>query len=86
MQRLLELTLNAINTQADNVARQAIAFWSAVCDVEYNMLITENEAEMAKCKKFILGAAGYLVPVLLTTMTQQVGICVCVCACWFDRT
>jgi importin subunit beta-1 len=71
MQRLLELTLTAIRTQSDNVARQAIAFWSAVCDAEYEMIASEAEDE---CKKFIMGATPYLVPELLKTMTCQVGL------------
>lgn len=69
MQQLLELTLNAITTQTDAVARQAISFWSAVCDEEYEML--DCEGAETKCKSFIMGATPYLVPVLLKTMTCQ---------------
>ena len=47
---------------------QAISFWSAVCDEEFNMIDSEEEE---KCKKFIMGATPYLVPVLLKTMTCQ---------------
>mmetsp|Transcript_2838 Transcript_2838/g.6384 ORF Transcript_2838/g.6384 Transcript_2838/m.6384 type:complete len:900 (+) Transcript_2838:48-2747(+) len=68
IQKLLELTIMAITTQADNVARQAIAFWSAVCDAEFEMLNSEDEGE---CKKFIMGATPYLVPDLLKTMKCQ---------------
>lgn len=71
IQKLLELTLNAITTQSDTVARQAIAFWSAVCDTEYELLSSEDEQD---CKKFIMGATPYLIPVLLKTMTCQVPV------------
>ena len=36
MQTILEQTLNAINTQSDAVARQAINVWVMVCDAEYD--------------------------------------------------
>eukprot|EP00283_Hemiselmis_rufescens_P010191 CAMPEP_0173432662 /NCGR_PEP_ID=MMETSP1357-20121228/10379_1 /TAXON_ID=77926 /ORGANISM="Hemiselmis rufescens, Strain PCC563" /LENGTH=901 /DNA_ID=CAMNT_0014397289 /DNA_START=64 /DNA_END=2769 /DNA_ORIENTATION=+ len=68
IQKLLELTIMAITTQKDNVARQAIAFWSAVCDTEFEMINSDEEAE---CKKFIMGATPYLVPDLLKTMRCQ---------------
>jgi len=68
IQKLLELTIVAITTQQDNVARQAIAFWSAVCDTEFDIL---NSDEEKQCKLFITGATPYLVPDLLKTMCCQ---------------
>jgi len=64
MQTILELSLTAINTQPDNVARQAINVWVLVCDAEY-------DAEEGENQKFIKGASRYLVPVLLQTMAKQ---------------
>lgn len=68
MQTILEQTLNAINTQSDAVARQAINVWVMVCDAEYD---AENGDEPESCLKFIKGAAKFLVPVLLQTMAKQ---------------
>ena len=39
---VLEMTLAAISTQPDVVARAAIGFWHEVCDVEYEMLEDED--------------------------------------------
>eukprot|EP00960_Hanusia_phi_P061583 764884-Hanusia_phi.AAC.2 len=67
MQALLELTISAISTQPDAVARQAIAFWIQICDVEYDRLLDGDSG----CNNFVKGAAQYLIPVLLTAMAQQ---------------
>jgi importin subunit beta-1 len=64
---VLEMTLAAISTQPDEVARAAIGFWHEVCDVEYEMLEDEDQ----QCHKFVNGAAQYLIPVLLRCMSQQ---------------
>uniref|UniRef100_A0A7S0QT70 Importin N-terminal domain-containing protein n=1 Tax=Cryptomonas curvata TaxID=233186 RepID=A0A7S0QT70_9CRYP len=69
IQAILEMTLSAIQKESDAVARQAITFWTTVCDVEYDML-NSDEGE-SKCKKFIKGAHKFLVPVLLVAMTTQ---------------
>ena len=68
MQTILELSLNAIKTQSDGVARQAINVWVQVCDAEYE---AENDNDERTCQKFVKGAARYLVPVLLQTMAMQ---------------
>lgn len=69
MQTILELSLTAIKTQTDGVARQAINVWVQVCDAEYE---AENgDDESVTCQKFVKGAARYLVPVLLQTMALQ---------------
>eukprot|EP00286_Rhodomonas_abbreviata_P024991 CAMPEP_0181308270 /NCGR_PEP_ID=MMETSP1101-20121128/11366_1 /TAXON_ID=46948 /ORGANISM="Rhodomonas abbreviata, Strain Caron Lab Isolate" /LENGTH=898 /DNA_ID=CAMNT_0023414627 /DNA_START=90 /DNA_END=2786 /DNA_ORIENTATION=- len=68
IQTILEITLNAIPTQSDNVARQAIAFWSAVCDREFELL---DQGDTTECKKFIKGASKFLVPHLLKAMASQ---------------
>mmetsp|Transcript_3159 Transcript_3159/g.6379 ORF Transcript_3159/g.6379 Transcript_3159/m.6379 type:complete len:902 (-) Transcript_3159:347-3052(-) len=67
IQTLLEMSLTAIKTQSDAVARQAIAFWSSVCDMEYEFLSTNENGN----HKFIIGAHSFLIPVLLGTMAQQ---------------
>lgn len=64
MQTILELSLTAINTQEDSVARQAINVWVQVCDAEY-------DADEGQNQKFIKGASRYLIPVLLQTMAKQ---------------
>jgi importin subunit beta-1 len=76
MQRIFTLTLQAIRTDQELVAQQAIEFWSTICDEE---LIILDEAEEAKqynqpppreCHYFIKGAVNYLVPVLTEAMTK----------------
>ena len=52
IQAILEMTLSAIQKEADAVARQAITFWSTVCDVEYDML-NSDEGEV-RSKELIL--------------------------------
>mmetsp|Transcript_41446 Transcript_41446/g.110904 ORF Transcript_41446/g.110904 Transcript_41446/m.110904 type:complete len:733 (-) Transcript_41446:53-2251(-) len=69
IQAILEMTLSAIQKEADSVARQAINFWTIVCDVEYDMMNSDDGE--SKCKNFIKGAHRFLVPVLLTAMTTQ---------------
>ena len=69
MQPILELSLTAINTQSDSVARQAINVWVQVCDAEYDA--DQEESGDRQCHKFIKGAAQYLIPVLLQTMAKQ---------------
>ena len=36
------MTLSAIQKESDAVARQAITFWTTVCDVEYDMLNSDE--------------------------------------------
>jgi importin subunit beta-1 len=55
MQPILELSLTAINTQSDSVARQAINVWVQVCDAEYDA--DQEESGDRQCHKFIKGAA-----------------------------
>jgi hypothetical protein len=42
IQAILEMTLSAIQKESDAVARQAITFWTTVCDVEYDMLNSDE--------------------------------------------
>jgi hypothetical protein len=49
IQAILEMTLSAIQKESDAVARQAITFWTTVCDVEYDML-NSDEGEV---KRFV---------------------------------
>jgi hypothetical protein len=42
IQAILEMTLSAIQKESDAVARQATTFWTTVCDVEYDMLNSDE--------------------------------------------
>jgi importin subunit beta-1 len=68
IQTILDITIQAINTQEDAVARQAINVWVQVCDVEYDF---ESDADAPGHHEFIKGASQYLIPVLLQTMSKQ---------------
>ena len=48
IQTILEMTLAAIGKESDAVARQSITFWTTVCDVEYEML-GSDEDEVTPC-------------------------------------
>jgi importin subunit beta-1 len=74
-----QLTLQAIRTDVELVAQQAIEFWSTICDEEIIILDEAEEAKQYKqqaprqCLYYIKGAANYLVPVLTEAMTK--GVC-----------
>lgn len=77
MQKIFNLTLEAIKKDEESVAQQAVEFWSTVCDEEmYLMEEAEEAAEMKvapprQCQNFIRGAMKYLVPLLTETLTRQ---------------
>ena len=68
-----------MRSDVDEVALQGIEFWSSVCDEEIDLAIEASEAaEMGRppehaSKFYALGALQYLVPVLMQTLTKQVG-------------
>ncbi|CAN6467332.1 unnamed protein product [Victoria cruziana] len=75
MQSLFELTSNAIKSDEEPVALQAVEFWSSICDEEIEI---QEECEMgdddyssASHSHFIKQALPHLVPLLLETLTKQ---------------
>jgi len=77
MQTIFMLTLEAMKTDEDDVSRQAIEFWTTLCEEEIELIAEADEArelgstEETTCKFYIKGAMNYLIPVLLETMTKQ---------------
>lgn len=79
---LIQITLEAIKNDTDEVALQGIEFWSTVCDEEADLAIEAAEAAESghppeqTSRFYVKGAMGYLVPLLLSTLTKQVCLCV----------
>ncbi|KAG8465477.1 hypothetical protein KFE25_002784 [Diacronema lutheri] len=77
MQALFQLTFEEIKTGRDEVAQQAVEFWSTVSDEEIQLQEEEEEARDtgespdALSHHFVKGAMPYLVPLLLHTLTKQ---------------
>jgi len=77
MQTLFQLTFNAIKTDEEAVARQAIEFWCALCEEEMDLQMEEEEARdlqtpIARASvHYVEAALTHLVPLLLETMTKQ---------------
>jgi len=77
MQKIFNITLEAIKKDEESVAQQAVEFWSTICDEE--MYLQEEAEEAAELKtqperqsqNFIRGAMKYLVPLLTETLTRQ---------------
>lgn len=79
MTTLFELTVKAIKTDEESVAKNAVEFWNTICDVEQERL--DEAAEMAEqgipvppdrqCVRYAEAALGQLVPLLLETLTKQ---------------
>jgi len=80
MQKIFNITLESIKNlkeDTEEVALQAIEFWSTVADEE--IYLSEEAAEAAEMKQqparvssnFIMGALKFLVPVLTETLTRQ---------------
>ncbi len=69
-----------MKSPVDEIALQGIEFWSTVCNEEMDLGIEAVEAkeqgrppEQAS-KFYVKGAQEYLIPVLLSTLTKQVGV------------
>ena len=61
--------MKAIKEDQEEVALQAIEFWSTVCDTEADLL---DEADPANpCHNFIKAASPHLTPILLEQLTKQ---------------
>ncbi|KAG2492867.1 hypothetical protein HYH03_008782 [Edaphochlamys debaryana] len=68
MTELYGLTTKAIKEDEDEVATQAIEFWSTVAEYELELFDDGKEDD---CKNFIPAAADYLLPILLECLTKQ---------------
>lgn len=74
MQKIFELTANAVKADEEAVALQALEFWSSICDEELE--IQDNEVpEIGNSNpphsQFIQKALPTLVPMLLETLLKQ---------------
>ena len=77
MEAIFKLTLEAIQRDEENVAKQAIEFWSSMCEVEM-VLIDDAEDYQTRgvpvekpCVRYVAAAAEHLGPVLLEALTKQ---------------
>ncbi|KAG2444792.1 hypothetical protein HXX76_001535 [Chlamydomonas incerta] len=68
MTELYGMTTKAIKEDTDEVATQAIEFWSTVAEYELELL---DDGKDDECKNFIVSAADYLLPILLECLTKQ---------------
>ncbi|CAG0884070.1 unnamed protein product [Cyprideis torosa] len=74
---LFAITLEAMQSDADEVALQGIEFWSSVCDEEIDLAVEASDAmELRKAPEHVSrfyakGALQYLVPVLMNKLTRQ---------------
>eukprot|EP01116_Phalansterium_solitarium_P013533 TRINITY_DN30919_c0_g1_i1.p1 TRINITY_DN30919_c0_g1~~TRINITY_DN30919_c0_g1_i1.p1 ORF type:complete len:857 (-),score=244.06 TRINITY_DN30919_c0_g1_i1:643-3213(-) len=74
MQRIFQITLEAIKKEEDAVAQQGVEFWSTICDEEIFLIEEAEEEEQPPeqaSQNFIKGALQYLVPVLTEALTKQ---------------
>lgn len=79
MQTLFQLTFGTIKNDQENVALQAIEFWSTLCEEE--MDLQEEAAECAEtnipvepgreCVFYVKAALEHLTPLLMETLTKQ---------------
>eukprot|EP00123_Amoebidium_parasiticum_P012176 comp21174_c0_seq1/m.28704 comp21174_c0_seq1/g.28704 ORF comp21174_c0_seq1/g.28704 comp21174_c0_seq1/m.28704 type:complete len:622 (-) comp21174_c0_seq1:399-2264(-) len=70
-QALFQLTLSAMGSPDEDVAMQAIEFWSNVADEELSMLVEGGEGASNPCMYFAKQALHALCPALLQLMTKQ---------------
>eukprot|EP01006_Ploeotia_vitrea_P034310 TRINITY_DN65737_c5_g2_i4.p1 TRINITY_DN65737_c5_g2~~TRINITY_DN65737_c5_g2_i4.p1 ORF type:complete len:893 (-),score=494.38 TRINITY_DN65737_c5_g2_i4:214-2850(-) len=76
MRDLFMLTSNAISKETEEVALQAIEFWSTICDVEIERTediadATERGLKAPDCHKFAQAALPFLTPLILQGLTRQ---------------
>mmetsp|Transcript_29586 Transcript_29586/g.41621 ORF Transcript_29586/g.41621 Transcript_29586/m.41621 type:complete len:852 (-) Transcript_29586:703-3258(-) len=77
MQKLFNITLEAIKKDEDAVAQQAVEFWCTICEEEIDLNYEAEEAAEYKIEVtrqsqfFIRGALKYLVPILTESLTKQ---------------
>ena len=77
MMTLFDLTTKAIKGDEDEVAKQAIEFWSTLCEVEMELMDEFSDALQVgtdaenTCQRYVAAAVEHLVPLLLEAMTKQ---------------
>ncbi|XP_010553116.1 PREDICTED: importin subunit beta-1 [Tarenaya hassleriana] len=74
METLFQLTSNAVKGDEENVALQAIEFWSSICDEEIELQEFDNPDSGDSSpphSSFIEKALPHLVPMLLETLLKQ---------------
>ncbi|KAL3830191.1 hypothetical protein ACJIZ3_018993 [Penstemon smallii] len=74
MQRIFELTSNAVKGDEDVVSLQAVEFWSSICDAELEIQdyeVPESGDSSTPHFDFIQKALPTLVPMLLETLLKQ---------------
>ncbi len=67
MTELYNITVKAVKEDDEEVALQAIEFWSTVCETEADLL----EDDDASCHNFIKAACPHLTPILLEQLSKQ---------------
>jgi len=77
MHVLFNLTFEAISKEEEQVAQQAIEFWSEICDQEISLneeleeAREENREPDVRCENYVSGARKFLVPLLMELLTRQ---------------
>jgi Karyopherin (importin) beta len=77
MMTLFQLTTVAIENDEENVALQAIEFWSTLCEEEIDLIDEAINFQMnnipvtRQCMHYVKGALERLGPLLTSTMTKQ---------------
>jgi importin subunit beta-1 len=77
MTAIFQLTMDAIRRDEEDVAKQAIEFWSTLCEVEVEMLddaedwATRDLPVERPCVRYVAAAVEHLGPVLLEALAKQ---------------
>ena len=73
----LQITLNAMESEEDDIVLQGVEFWSSVCDEEIELQIEAAEAQETNTnpstysRHYAKGALQFIVPILLPILTKQ---------------
>lgn len=77
IERIYQITVQAIKTDSENVALQALEFWSTVADVELEIsseikiAMEKNESSSQKLHNIIKSILPHLFPILFECLTKQ---------------
>mmetsp|Transcript_19879 Transcript_19879/g.43181 ORF Transcript_19879/g.43181 Transcript_19879/m.43181 type:complete len:872 (-) Transcript_19879:515-3130(-) len=77
MTNLYQLTTSTIQQDNEDVAKQAIEFWTSLCEVEQDLIdeeleIRQNGLQVERpCMRYVDAAMTHLVPILFETLTKQ---------------
>ena len=77
METIFQLTVQAIQQDEEDVAKQAIEFWTSLCEVEIEILDEMEDARLKgvppprTCTRYMQAAIEHLGPVLLEALTKQ---------------